>query len=166
MPDEYVTDEELTAKGFLVADDISALATKQEVTAGLAGKAEASHTHTVAEITDFPEIPSIDGLATTEYVDAGDTYNTDMLIVSNLGGIKAGDDLNDMTVKEILTKLLYPYVAPVISANSTPNGGIFEKGDTQSVTNIKAVVTKKSEAITKIEVFDGSSSGYVQKMQL
>lgn len=158
VPAEYVTDDELTAKGFLIADDISALATKEEVNAGLAGKAETSHTHTVAEITDFPEIPSIDGLATTQYVDAGDTYTTDMLIVSNLGGIKAGEDLNNMTVKQILTKLLYPYVAPVISASSTPNGGIFEKGNAQSVTNIKAVVTKKSEAITKIEVFDGASS--------
>ena len=90
--------------------------------------------------------------------DENTIFNADMLTVNALGGIKAGEDLNNMPVQQLLTKLLYPYVAPTISATSTPNGGTFEKGNGQNVTSIKAVVTKKSEKITKVEVFDGSIS--------
>ena len=90
--------------------------------------------------------------------DENTIFNTDMVTVNALGGIKAGEDLNNMPVQQLLTKLLYPYVAPTISATGTPNGGTFEKGNNQTVTNIKAVVTKKSEKITKVEVFDGSTS--------
>ena len=90
--------------------------------------------------------------------DENTIFNTDMVTVNALGGIKAGENLNNMPVQQLLTKLLYPYVAPTISASSTPNGGTFEKGNNQTVTSIKAVVTKKSEKITKVEVFDGSTS--------
>ena len=90
--------------------------------------------------------------------DENTIFNTDMVTVNALGGIKAGEDLNNMPVQQLLTKLLYPYVAPTISATSTPNGGTFEKGNNQTVTTIKTVVTKKSEKITKVEVFDGSTS--------
>lgn len=90
--------------------------------------------------------------------DENTIFNTDMLTVNALGGIKAGEDLNNMPVQQLLTKLLYPYVAPTISATGTPNGGTFEKGSDQTVTNITANVTKKSEKITKVEVFDGSTS--------
>ena len=37
--------------------DLSGLATKNELQTGLAGKADSSHTHTKAQITDFPSIP-------------------------------------------------------------------------------------------------------------
>lgn len=37
--------------------DLSGLATKTELQTGLAGKANASHTHTKSQITDFPAIP-------------------------------------------------------------------------------------------------------------
>lgn len=87
-----------------------------------------------------------------------DVFKTDILTVNGIGGIPAGADLNGLQIQEVLTKLLYPYVAPTVSANSTPNGGTFEKGSTQNVTNIRAVVGKKSEAITKVEVFDGARS--------
>ena len=90
--------------------------------------------------------------------DENTIFNTYMVTVNALGGIKAGENLNNMPVQQLLTKLLYPYVAPTISASSTPNGGTFEKGNNQTVTSIKAVVTKKSEKITKVEVFDGSTS--------
>ena len=49
--------------------DLSAYATKDEVNSSLATKAEVSHTHSYNDLTDKPTIPSIDGLATTEYVD-------------------------------------------------------------------------------------------------
>lgn len=97
-------------------------------------------------------------LASKADEDAREIYTTDQLTVNPLGGIIAGADLNGLTVKEILTKLLYPYVKPLVSATGTPNGGIYEKGDNKIITNVKAVITKKSEPITKVEVFDGATS--------
>lgn len=97
-------------------------------------------------------------LASKADEDAREIYTTDQLTVNPLGGIIAGADLNGLTVKEILTKLLYPYVKPLVSATSAPNGGIYEKGDNKTITNVKAVITKKSESITKVEVFDGATS--------
>ena len=85
-------------------------------------------------------------------------YTNDMPTVNAIGGIAAGSTFANMPVKEVLTKLLYPYVAPTVSASSNPNGGTFEKGNNQNVTNIRAIVGKKSEKITKVEVFDGGTS--------
>ena len=83
-------------------------------------------------------------------------FETDSLTVNALGGISANTDLNGLTVKEILNKLLFPYIEPVITVTATPNGGTYEKGSTQTITNVKVVVTKKSEKITKIEVLNGT----------
>ena len=85
-------------------------------------------------------------------------YSNDMATVNALGGIAAGTTFDNMPVSEVLTKLLYPYVAPTVSASSSPNGGTFEKGNNQKVTKITANVTKKSERITKVEFFDGNTS--------
>lgn len=86
-------------------------------------------------------------------------YTNDMATVNALGGIAAGTTFDNMPISTLLTKLLYPYIAPTVSAKASPtNGGTFEKGTAIAVTSIVATVTKKSEAITKVEVFDGSTS--------
>ena len=86
------------------------------------------------------------------------TFEADMVTVNALGGIKAGQDLNGMTIQEVLTKLLYPHVDHLVSSvSSNPNGGTFEYGDVQTVTSIKGTVTKKSNPITKVEIKDGSN---------
>ena len=77
-------------------------------------------------------------------------YTNDMPTVNAIGGIAAGTTFENMPVNEVLTKLLYPYVAPSVSASSTPNGDNFEKGNNQTVTAITANITKKSEKITKV----------------
>ena len=63
----YITNSALTdyAKKSEIPD-ISGLATKSE----LSGYALKSHTHVVADITDFPEIPDISNLATKDEVNA------------------------------------------------------------------------------------------------
>ena len=83
-------------------------------------------------------------------------YTNNMPTVNAIGGIAAGTTFENMPVNEVLTKLLYPYVAPSVSASSNPNGGTFEKGNNQTVTAITANITKKSEKITKVEFLDGS----------
>jgi hypothetical protein len=86
-------------------------------------------------------------------------YTNDTPTVNALGGVAIGTTFDNMPVNEVLTKILYPYIKPGVSANTAPNnGGTFEKGDVKTVTKINAVVTKMSENITKIEYFDGSTS--------
>ena len=156
VPAEYITETELAAEGFLKEhQDISHLAVKTDVDAALAAKAPLEHTHDFADLENAPDMALYAKVADEE---AREVFSTEILTVNALGGIAAGADLNGMTVREILAKLLYPYVAPTITATGTPNGGVYEKGDDKEITNVRAVVTKKSEAITKVEVFNGSVS--------
>ena len=156
IPAEYVTEEELNTKGFLTEhQDLSHLAVKTEVQAALNTKAPLEHTHDFANLENAPDMTLYAKVADEE---AREKFETDRLTVDPLGGIAAGADLNGLTVKEILAKLLYPYVAPLVSATGTPNGGTYEKGDNKEITNVRVSVTKKSERIAKVEVFDGSTS--------
>ena len=88
------------------------------------------------------------------------TYTNSTPTVQSHGGIAAGETFDAVPVTEMLTRILYPWVAPVVSAKvaAPANGGVFEKGNTQNVTSITVTVTKKSSDITKVEIFDGSSS--------
>lgn len=88
------------------------------------------------------------------------TYTNSTPTVQSHGGIAAGETFDAVPVTEMLTRILYPWVAPVVSARvaAPANGGTFEKGNTQNVTSITVTVTKKSSDITKVEIFDGSSS--------
>ena len=88
------------------------------------------------------------------------TYTNNIPVVQAHGGIAVGETFDAVPVTEMLTKILYPWVAPTVSATVvTPsNGGTFEKGNTQNITSIRVSVTKKSSNITKVEIFDGSTS--------
>ena len=115
-----------------------------------------------AEKTNSDAITILNGDSTIEgsvdkKIADNNIFDTDILTVNALGGIKAGENLNGMTIEEVLKKLLYPYVAHLVSASSSPNGGVFECGNNQTVTEIKANITKKSEPITKVEFVDGST---------
>ena len=170
VPEEYVTADELVAEGFLKEhQDISHLAVKDDVDAALELKADADHNHDDVYLKEVPEEfvtaeeMAAEGFAKVADEDAREVFNPGMNTVNALGGIAAGADLNGMTVREVLMKLLFPYVAQVVAVTGTPNGGVFEKGDTQTITNVRVVVTKKSEAITKIEVLDGTTQLAVQE---
>ena len=86
----------------------------------------------------------------TQY-DTNTVYNNATPIITAIGGIAAGTTFNNVPVKEMFDKLLYPYTKPTITGSATPGSATKEFGDPVSVTQIKAVVTKKSEAITKVE---------------
>lgn len=116
------------------------------------------------DISHLATKEEIEGFATEEYVDEkianlemGDvevsvTFNTDKLTYSPLGGIGVDEDLNGLSLQEVITKLLYPYVAPEVSASISvsPSKSLYEKGDVVKVSKIAAVVNKKSEAITNV----------------
>lgn len=90
----------------------------------------------------------------------GLVYTNSTPTVQAHGGIAAGETFDKVPITEMLNKILYPWVAPSVTATITSpsNGGIKEKGDTQNVTGIRVAVTKKSSNITKVEIFDGSDS--------
>ena len=92
------------------------------------------------------------------YVDEQDVFEIDMLTVNAHGGVAAGTDLNGLTTHEILKKILYPYVEPTLgNATASPNGGTYEKGVTKTINSVSISVTKKSEAITSVALYNGSS---------
>ena len=92
------------------------------------------------------------------YVDNADKFEIDMLTVNAHGGVAAGTDLNGLTTHEILKKILYPYVEPTLgNATASPNGGTYEKGVTKTITSVSISVTKKSEAITSVALYNGST---------
>lgn len=93
-------------------------------------------------------------------IEASLVYTNETPTISGHGGIAAGSTFNKVPIADMFTKILYPYVSPVVSASIvTPaNGGVVEKGSTQNVTKIRVNVTKKSASITKVEIFDGATS--------
>ena len=92
------------------------------------------------------------------YTDEKSIFNNGITTVNALGGIAAGTSLDNKSVLEILDMLLFPYVKQTVSSVSgTPNGGTFEKGNTQTITQVKGTVTKKSKPITKVEILQGST---------
>lgn len=85
-------------------------------------------------------------------------YTNNNPTVISVGGIEAGTTFDNETLTSILNDLFYPYVPPVVSCSSTPNGGVYEKGTSVSISQITVSIQKKSENITKVEIFDGQSS--------
>ena len=68
VPSEYVTEEELAGKGYLTEhQSLDGKADKEHSHEEYANK---EHTHSIVDITDYvtPEIPSVDGLASEEFV--------------------------------------------------------------------------------------------------
>ena len=91
-------------------------------------------------------------------VEDANLFETDMITVSATGGIKAGEDLNGLTVQQVLSKLLYPHVDQVVGAvSTTPSAKVYEHGNYQKVTQVSAPVTKKSNPITKVELYHNSA---------
>lgn len=88
------------------------------------------------------------------------TYTNSTPTIQAHGGVPVGQTFDEMPVNEVLDMILYPWIAPAVTCQVTvpSNGGNFEKGSTQKVTNIRVAVTKKSHNITKVEVFNGGTS--------
>lgn len=78
-----------------------------------------------------------------------------------VGGIEKGyvPPASGVEAIDMIDKLLHPYVAPAVTAAMSPvNGGTVENGTTQTVNAVTVNITLGSTSITKIEVFDGSTS--------
>lgn len=85
-------------------------------------------------------------------------YTNETPIIQAIGGIQVGTTFTDVPVTEMLTKILYPYTKPTASISVAPNGGVYEKGLSVSVTSLKATATKKSSDIASVVVKQGSTT--------
>lgn len=136
-----------------------ALAGKQDVIPANTYDAYGASAQALADAQTYADTAEADAVATAKaYVDEEDKFEIDMLTVNAHGGIAAGTDLNGLTTHEILKKILYPYVEPSLgNATASPNGGTYEKGVTKTITSVSISVTKKSEAITSVALYNGST---------
>lgn len=91
-------------------------------------------------------------------------YSSDVPTVVALGGIPVGYTADKVPITKVMDQLLHPYVAPNVWTNTSPNGGVFEKGNTQSVSTVSVGVTRKSNNITKIEIFTNGTGTAVGSM--
>ena len=80
-------------------------------------------------------------------------YTTTIPTVNAFGGIPAGWTCEGMSVAAVLDQLLHPWVAPSVSASTSPNGGVREKGDAVTISSVDVTVTPKSSSIAKIEIY-------------
>lgn len=95
--------------------------------------------------------------ARNQAIAENEIFDVDILTVNALGGIGANVDLNGMTTHEILKKLLYPYVKQIVDTPTrVPNATVLEKGNDQVITEVSVKVTKKSEAITNVGLYNGN----------
>lgn len=86
IPDEYVTEAELNAKGYLTEHQ------------DIAGKADINHVHSYNDLLDKPTIPSLDGYATETFVQT-------KIAEASLGGGSGEIDLSGYATKdELATK--------------------------------------------------------------
>ena len=86
-------------------------------------------------------------------------FDENMIVPTSLGGIKEGTNIGNLSVQDVLTKLLFPYIAPVVSASivKNPNKSICEYGESITLTGISGNVTKKSDKITSITFLDSTT---------
>lgn len=138
---------------------VTTLAGKQDVIPENTYDAYGASAQALADAQSYADQAETDAVtAAKAYVDEEDVFVTDMNTINALGGIGANVDLNGLTTHEVLKKLLYPYVAPSIGgATASPNGGTYEKGVTKTITQVSISITKKSEPITSVALYNGST---------
>lgn len=88
---------------------------------------------------------------------SSDKFDRTDLTVVTVGGLNAGSSVKDKTTKEVLEEMLFPYQKPVVSFSITPNTLNYQSGDVISTLEFTINVTKKSETIQSIKIYDGST---------
>ncbi len=85
-------------------------------------------------------------------------FDTEILTIQGIGGIKAGVDLNGMTLEKVLYKLIYPYLSPIIAINSTSPTNIkntvyLEIGTSHNIESVSVKTQVRSNPIESIKLF-------------
>jgi hypothetical protein len=109
-----------------------------------------------AQVTESTEKQFLSAAKKTQY-DENTLYTNDTPIVAPTGQIVPGDTFNEEPVKNMLTKILYPYVQPEIEGNTSVSSRVVEKGVTTTISSVTANVTKKSNPIDTVELYNGAT---------
>lgn len=114
----YATEEWVEGKGYLTEhQDIS-------------GKADKEHTHSYNDLTDKPTIPSLDGLATEDYVDNA-IANIDIPEGSGGSDTYYLDFSGATTAEQPATDIMKEFVTKYLESRDTGKGiGVYVKGTT------------------------------------
>lgn len=86
-------------------------------------------------------------------------YTNENATTKDLGGIAKGTTFDNVPLDQLLTDLLYPYVAyEVKSVTSTDAAGTFEYGSTKTIESIKPTITTGSQKINSLVVKDAAGN--------
>lgn len=171
IPDEYITEAELDAKGFLTDHQ------------DLGGKADKEHKHVLSDISDYvaPEIPSLDGYATETYVtDAiAAIPETDLSEYAKKSDIPAAPDLSDYAKKSDLpdtSKFITAIPDNYVTEESLASKGFITEHQSLEGLATESFVTEKiaeaqlgggdvnlSDYATKEDISGLASSDYVDQ---
>ena len=121
------------------------------------GTLDSFNPKTVAAQVVESETKQFVSAAKKQQYDENTVFTSDVPIVEPIGAIEPGDTFTDTPVKTMLQKILYPYVKPTISGTASVASRVVEKGITTTVNSVTALVGKKSEAITKVELYKDST---------
>lgn len=88
---------------------------------------------------------------------SSDKFTRNDLTAVTVGGLNSGSSVKDKTTMEVLESILFPYQKPTVSFAISPSTTIYESGTTVSSITFTINVTKKSNDIQSIKVYDGST---------
>ena len=146
IPSEYVTETELNQKGYLTEhQDISHLATKKEL-----------FSKDYNDLTNKPTIPSIDGLATEEFVNE-EIKKID--VTEQLTDYAKKTELHNHTNKTVLDGITSAKV------QSWDNKSTFD-GNYNSLTNKPSIPTKTSQLTNDSKFITSIPSEYITETEL
>lgn len=90
-------------------------------------------------------------------------FNNSDVTLQSIGGIKAGESLNGLTIHEILNRMIFPSTVDVSASLSySPIGRVFEKGSVVTVTGIKGDALVHAESLNSIKYYDGENVIYTE----
>lgn len=99
-----------------------------------------------------------DGESTVTELPSLTTYSNSTPTVSALGGVDVGTTFDNMPITDVLTKILYPYIAPTLNSITLAEAaGTFEYGTKRTISKVTPNFSKGSKAITSITI--GTTSG-------
>lgn len=101
------------------------------------------------------------GTAVEEAINNKTIYTNSEPLLNDVGGIKASahtEGFNNVPISDLITELLYPYTAPVINSFTlNPTASVKKKGVPVTLTSASVKVTKKSKAISSLDLYRGTA---------
>lgn len=93
-------------------------------------------------------------------------YNSNTPLLKDLGGLKAGETFENISIKTLLDKMLYPYVPPSIKNFSIEEAKgnkpeVYEKGTSINISKLTVEIQKGSEELQSLEFFINGTD-YIQ----